>query len=315
MKIVLPDWATVSNGDIDISVFSRYGEVVSCPTTDHALLAERVRDADIVLCNKARMTREVIENAPGLRYIGLFATGFNNIDLDAANDHGVTVCNAGSYSTEAVAQHTFALMLDAMSSVSSYKDFCAKGGWQNSPTFSPFVFPQHELYGRTLGIIGYGSIGGKVAEIARAFGMKVIVYTRTPGEGSEYVSLDELLERSDIITVHCPLTDKTAGMLDAQALAKCKKGVLLINTSRGPVIDETALRQALESGQVGHASLDVLALEPMSPDCPLIGAPHLTLTPHVAWAPVETRERLIGIVCANIDAYLAGQPKNVVNNP
>ena len=314
MKIVLPDAQTVSCGDVDLTVLEKYGEVVYYPLTSADELPARVADADAGICNKAVFTREVFEAAPKLKYIGLFATGYNNIDIAAALDHGVTVCNAGSYSTIAVAQHACALILSHFSKISDYKAFCADGNWKSSPTFSPFVFPMNELYGKTLGIVGYGSIGREVAKIALAFSMRVIVYTRTVRDDSsvEFVDLDTLARESDVISVHCPLNDASRNMFDRELFAKCKRGAYFVNTSRGPVVDEAALREALDSEHLSGAGVDVLVSEPMREDCVLFGAKNITITPHVAWAPLETRERLLGIVTSNLEAFLAGSPKNVI---
>lgn len=314
MKIVLPDAQTVTNGDIDLRVLEKYGEVTCYSLTSSCELPARVRDADAVICNKSVFTNDVFDAAPKLKYIGLFATGYNNIDIPAALAHGVTVCNAGSYSTSAVAQHTFALILNHFGSIAEYKKFCADGKWKSSPTFSPFVFPMHELEGKTIGIIGYGSIGSKVANIALAFGMRVLVYTRTPKDDARvrFVDLDTLASESDVITVHCPLNDASRGMFNAELFAKCKRGAYFVNTSRGPVVDERALREALDSGKLSGAGIDVLESEPMREDCPLFGAENITFTPHVAWAPFETRERLLGIVVDCLESFLAGKPKNVI---
>ncbi len=314
MKIVLPDAQTVTNGDIDLSVFEKYGEVVYYPLTSADELIGRVSDADAVICNKAVFTREVIESAPKLKYIGLFATGYNNIDIAAACEHGITVCNAGSYSTDAVAQHTFALILNHFSKISEYKTFCADGNWKSSPTFSPFVFPMNELMGKKIGLIGYGSIGRKVAGIVRAFSMDVLVYTRTPKEDEnvKFVDLDTLVSESDIISVHCPLNDASRRMFNRELFAKCKKGAYFVNTARGPIVDEAALRDALDSEHLSGAAVDVLEVEPMKEDCPLFGAKNITITPHVAWAPLETRARLLDIVISNLEAYLEGKPTNVI---
>lgn len=314
MKIVLPDAKTVTNGDIDLRVFEKYGEVAYYPLTSADELPSRIADADAVICNKSVFTKEVFDAASRLKYIGLFATGYNNIDIPAALAHGVTVCNAGSYSTAAVAQHTFALILEHFGNISEYKRFCAKGKWTSSPTFSPFVFPMHELDGKTIGIIGYGSIGKTVAKIALAFGMRVLVYTRTPKDDPlvSFVDLETLVSKSDVITVHCPLNDASRGMFNEELFAKCKSGAYFVNTSRGPVADERALRAALDSGRLSGAGVDVLESEPMREDCPLFGAKNITITPHIAWAPIETRERLLGIVVDCFEAFLSGKPKNVI---
>lgn len=314
MNIVITDWKTVTNGDLTTEAIERFGDVTVYPLTHPDQIAERIKDADMVLCNKTPMTAEVLQYAPHLKYIGLFATGYNNIDLAYTNAHGITVCNAGGYSTDAVAQHVFALILSFMSRTEDYRRFCADGNWIGSDVFSPFCFPMQELSGKTLGIIGFGNIAKAVAKIALAFNMKVLCYTRTPkqADGVEFVGLDELLARADIVSPHCPLNPASAKLFNEATFAKMKQGALFINTSRGGVVDEAALRAALDSGHLGGAALDVLDVEPMREDCPLIGAPNCIITPHVAWAPLETRARLLALVCDNIAAFINGTPQNVV---
>lgn len=317
MKIVLFDSNAVTyEGDVDMSVFSRLGEVTSYKVGDEHLVKERIMDADIVICNKTPMTRENLVAAKNLKYIGLFATGYNNVDLEFCDNAGITVCNAGSYSTDAVAQHTFALILNRYSRVAEYDALVKQGGWIKSPTFSPFVLPTQEIAGKTLGIIGYGSIGKAVAEIALAFKMKVLVFNRSKKQDDrvEFVSFDELLSRSDVISAHCPLNEQSKGMFDKAAFDKMKDGAFFVNTSRGPVVDEQALKNALDSGKI-TAAVDVLEYEPMREDCALIDANGITITPHVAWAPQTTRQRLVDIVYENLDGFLNSKPKNVVNNP
>lgn len=317
MKIVLFDSNAVTyEGDVDLSVFSRLGEVTSYKVGDEHLVKERIMDADIVICNKTPMTRENLVAAKNLKYIGLFATGYNNVDLEFCDNAGITVCNAGSYSTDAVAQHTFALILNRYSRVAEYDALVKQGGWIKSPTFSPFVLPTQEIAGKTLGIIGYGSIGKAVAEIALAFKMKVLVFNRSKKQDDrvEFVSFDELLSRSDVISAHCPLNEQSKGMFDKAAFDKMKDGAFFVNTSRGPVVDEQALKNALDSGKI-TAAVDVLEYEPMREDCALIDANGITITPHVAWAPQTTRQRLVDIVYENLDGFLNSKPQNVVNNP
>lgn len=315
MKIVCTDISSVSAGDIDTSVFEKYGEVVTYDVTPPEMTAERIADAEILLVNKTVIGRREIEAAKKLKYIGLFATGYNNIDTAAAREHGVVVCNAGQYSTNAVAQHTFALMIELFSKTGFYNSFVQRGGWKAAKIFTGFVGGTDELFGKTLGIVGFGSIGSAVAKIALAFGMKVVAYTRTPKafEGVEFVAKEELFKRSDVITFHCPLTNETSKMLGREALSLCRDGVYIVNTSRGGVIDEVALADAVKSGKVRGAGLDVLAVEPMTKDCPLFGLPNVVITPHVAWTPLATRERLIGVVTSNIEAFLSGRPENKVN--
>lgn len=314
LKIVMPDCQTITNGDLDLTVLERFGSVEYYPLTARDQVAERIREADIVLCNKTPMDAETLRFADRLRYIGLFATGYNNIDLPETNRRGVTVCNAGGYSTDAVVQHTFALILNHFSCTAQYDQFVKEGNWIGSATFSPFVFPMQELAGKTLGIIGFGSIGQAVAKVALAFSMRVLCFTRTPrqAEGVTFVPLETLLAQSDVVSVHCPLNENSRALFNDERFSMMKNGAYFVNTARGPIVDEPALRRALESGRLSGAALDVLETEPMLANCPLIGAPNLTITPHIAWAPLETRARLLQLVSDNLEAFLAGHPQNVV---
>ncbi len=315
MKIVFTDSKTVASSSVNLEVLKQFGEVVLYDATSEEELAERIKDADIALCNKTKFTAAALEQAKNLKYIGLFATGYNNIDIEYASEKGIVVCNAGSYSTDAVAQHTFALILELFSKVSAYHRFVADGGWKTSTAFSPMVYETHELSGKTLGIIGYGSIGKAVAEIALAFRMNVLVYTRTQKEDSrvDFVSLDELVSRSDVVTVHCPLNPQSEKMFNTERFAQMKKTAYFINTARGGVVDELALKNALENHTIAGAAIDTITTEPMTQDCVLYGVKNLIITPHVAWAANETLERLVKIVVGNIQAFLDGNPINQVN--
>jgi glycerate dehydrogenase len=261
------------------------------------------------------MSGDKLSQAPNLKYIGLFATGYNNIDFDYTRTHGITVCNAGSYSTEAVAQHVFALILHNYNTVSKYDDFVKEGGWTKTDKFSPFT-PMCELYQKTIGIIGYGSIGRKVAQIAKAFGMNVVAYSRHKNSGEEdgvrFSKLEELLECADIVSMHCPLNSESEKMCNVEFFERMKSNALFINTSRGGVVDEDALVYALNHGIIGGAALDVIETEPMKPDCRLLEANNITITPHAAWAPLETRTRLVKIVSENLKKWLARTPINVI---
>lgn len=314
MKIVVTDAATVADADVSLDFLQKYGEVTVYELTDQKDVAARIADADMVFINKCGIGAAEMAAAPHLKFVGLFATGYNNVDIAAAEARGITVCNVPNYSTEAVAQHTFALILGLINRVSDYNRTVAEGDWIRSRTFAYFPFPLAELCGKTLGIVGYGAIGRRVADIALAFGMRVAVYARRPVDDSrvQQVSFDDLLAMSDILTLHCPLNADSADMMDAAAFAKMKEGALFINTSRGGVVVEEALRAALDSGHLGGAGLDVLRHEPMAADCPLYGAPRCLITPHIAWAGVDTRLRLIGVVEDNIRAFLAGNPINAV---
>ncbi len=314
MKIVVTDAATVADADVQLDFLHQFGEVTIYDLTAQQDVAARIADADMVLINKCAITATEIAAAPHLRFVGLFATGYNNVDIAAAAARGITVCNVPNYSTEAVAQHTFALILGLINRVADYNRTVADGGWIRSRTFAYFPFPLAELCGKTIGIVGYGAIGRRVADIARAFGMNVAVYARRPVDDAtvRQMAFDDLLAVSDIVTMHCPLNADSADRMDAAAFAKMKEGALFINTARGGVVVEEALRDALDSGHLGGAGLDVLRHEPMAADCPLYGAPRCLITPHIAWAGVDTRRRLVGVVEDNIRAYLAGNPINTV---
>lgn len=316
MKILIADCATLTqNNDLSLTVFEEYGDVVYNKNISRDELLDTVQEYDIILCNKTIIDKAVIEKAEKLKYIGLFATGYNNIDIACAKEHNITVCNAGSYSTSAVAQQTFAYILNHYNAVNKYNDYVQSGGWAASPTFSVLCYPTDELKNKTIGIIGYGNIGKRVAEIALAFEMKVLVYTRTPKDDPrvKFVSLDELLAASDIVTPHCPLNETSREMFNKDTFDKMKDGAFFINTARGGVINEQDLYDALQSGKLSGAAIDVLSEEPMNKSCILKSAPNLIITPHTAWAPLETRKRLLGIVEDNIVSFLNGTPKNVVS--
>ncbi len=316
MKILIADCSTLAqNNDLPLTVFQEYGDVIYNPNISRDELLNTVHEYDMILCNKTVIDKAVFERAEKLKYIGLFATGYNNIDIVCAKERNITVCNAGSYSTSAVAQQVFAYILNHYNAINQYNDYVQNGGWQQSPTFSVLCFPTDELKDKTIGIIGYGSIGKRVAEIALAFEMNVLVYTRTPKSDNRvnFVSLDELLSTSDIITPHCPLNEQSRELFNKNTFAKMKDGAFFINTARGGVVNENDLAQALKSGKLSGAAIDVLTEEPMKKDCELKGIPNLIITPHTAWAPLETRKRLLCIVEDNIKAFLNGNPKNKVS--
>ena len=331
LRIVLPDVMNVTYGDLDLSVFNKYGEVITFPTSKTEDLAERLEGADVVLCNKTILNESTLRNAPDLKYIGLFATGYNNVDLDYTNSKNIVVSNAGSYSTESVAQHTFALILNHFNKINEYSKFTSEGRWIGSETFSPFIYPMGELCNKTIGVVGFGSIGVKVAKIARAFDMNVIAYSRnldkvkatinkefskTDIDNKKIIAKDlkNLVKSSDIVTLHCPLNKESNKLINKELLKEFKKGAFLVNTSRGGVINEDDLFEALEQEKLSGAALDVIDTEPMLTECKLLNAKNLTITPHVAWAPYETRKRLLDIVEDNLSAFINGQPKNVVSN-
>ena len=316
MKIAILDWETVSNGgDISSDVFDVFGtsEIISLTKPEDTIA--NIGDADIILCNKVLITKEVMDACPNVRYIGLFATGFNNVDIEYAAEKGIVVCNAGQYSTNAVAQQTFAYILDHFSRIREYDTAVKDGMWLRSPKFSCFPFPTDELAGKTLSIVGYGSIGKAVAKIGEAFGMNIVISTRTKPADCPYEVTDIMsaAAKADVLTFHCPLTPQTEGIVDSELLGCMKKNAILVNTSRGGVVNEADLADALNSGRIAGAYLDVLVREPMSPDTPLRTAENCVITPHTAWAPYATRRRLIDVVCNNIRAWLSGTPVNKVN--
>ena len=315
MKIVLTDAQTVIDGLVNADILKKFGEVDINGLLSYEEVADAVADADIVICNKTLMNEYTLRYAKKLRYIGLFATGYNNIDTDYCRRHGITVCNAGSYSTNAVAQHTFALILEHYNKVSRYNEYVQEGKWKRSPTFSPFVYPLNELAGKTIGIIGLGAIGQAVARIALAFQMKVLAYNRHEKniEGVVQTSFEDVLRSSDIVSVHCPLNDDSKDMFNKDTFSIMKQGSLFVNTARGGVMSEKDLLDALESGHLGGACIDTLRVEPMEEDCILMQAKNCIITPHIAWAPVETRKRLMNIVADNIENFLRGTPVNVVS--
>lgn len=301
-------------GGLSLDVYKQFGEVTLYHTTRQPQVIERIGDADIILLNKLIIDKEVMDACKNLKYIGLFATGFNTIDVKYAAQKGITVCNAGSYSTKAVAQHTMALILNHFNQIASYHNAVQAGVWDKSELTTLYDFPTDELDGKTIGIIGYGHIGQRVAKLAKAFDMKVIVYTRTPRPDPEveFVSFDELLGRSDIISLHCPLTDESRLMMNEEAFNKCKKGALLVNTARGGLVDEPALKAAVESGRLSGAVLDAITVEPMR-NCILKGVDNIVITPHAAWAPMSTRIKLLGITVDCIKGWINGCPINVVS--
>ena len=316
MKLAVLDWYTVNiSGDIPVSQLQELGDVNIIPLTPPEKTAENIGDADIVLCNKVLITPEVMDACPNIKYIGLFATGFNNVDIAYAAKKGIPVCNAGQYSTNAVAQQTFAYILDHFSKIRDYDKAVRNGEWERSPAFSYFPVPTAELAGKTLSIVGYGSIGRKVAEIGHAFGMNIVVSTRTMPADCPYEITDMLTaaEKADVLTFHCPLTEQTKGIIGKELLSHMKPSAMLINTARGGIVNEPELADALRNGTISAAYVDVLEKEPMSPDTPLKNIPNCIITPHTAWAPLETRQRLVDIVCDNIRAWQNGSPKNKVN--
>lgn len=318
MKIVVLERNSVGL-DIDLSLFEKYGEVTYYPNTLKEDAAEKVKDADIVIANKAPMNEETLKDAPNIKLICEFATGFDNVDLEYCKKRGIKVANVKDYSTAAVAQHTFALAMYLSESLHYYDNYVKSGTYAAQSRFSHFDIPFTEIKGKTWGIVGMGNIGCKVAKIAEAFGAKVIFYSAS-GKSSctEYprVELDELLKESDYLSLHCPLSDRTRNLINMDALKKMKKTAYLINVARGPVVNTEDLYTALEEGLIAGAGLDVLEKEPIQQDNPLgkiMDSRKLIITPHMAWASTEARTRLVGEVAKNIEAFRAGEDRNIVN--
>lgn len=318
MKIVVLDGCAANSGDISWESLEKYGELTVYDRTEYEDVVSRIGDAELVTTNKTVIDRRVIESCPNLRYVGVLATGYNVVDLDAAKEHGIVVTNVPAYSTEAVAQFTFALLLELANHVGVHSDSVLAGGWVRSKDFSYSVMPTMEISGKTLGVIGYGSIGQRVAEIAHAFGMKVLVSSRTEKELPEdgwirWVSREELFAQADVISIHCPLFPETKGMVNRETIELMKKTAFVINTARGGCIVEQDLAAALNSGRIAGAAVDVVSQEPMKEDNPLLTAKNIIITPHIAWAPREVRQRLLQIAGDNMGAFLEGHPINVVN--
>ncbi len=317
MKIVVLDGYTLNPGDQSWSDLEALGECQFYDRTDASELIDRAQGYDIVITNKVVLGRGVLERLPRLRYIGVTATGYNVVDVAAARERGVIVANVPVYGTRSVAQLTFALILELAHHVGVHADSVRRGDWARCPDFAYWTSQQVELEGKTLGVVGWGRIGRAVGELGRAFGMQVIAATRSasalPEEGVRHVTVDDVFGLSDIVSLHCPLTDQTRHIVNRSRLALMKREAWLINTSRGSLVDEVALAEALHSESIGGAALDVLSLEPPPADHPLLAAKHCIITPHMAWATVAARRRLMSTTVDNIRNFLAGRPTNVVN--
>lgn len=317
MKIVSLDGQALNPGDLSWDCFREFGELTVYPRTETtADTIARLQGVDIVLLNKVPITEEVLSACPDMKLICVLATGYNVVDCEAAKRRGIPVCNVPAYSTDAVSQFTFALLLELCNRVGHHDRLVHEGRWSNCPNFCFWDTPQMELAGKTMGIIGFGRIGQAVGRIAGAFGMKVLAYNRSQCETgriiAEYTDLDTLLAKSDIVSLHLPLTAENTGMVNDRFLSKMKDGAILLNTARGGLIDEAALAGALASGKLLGAAVDVAAAEPIPADSPLLGAPNLIITPHMAWAPLETRRRILDITMDSIRGWLNGSPRNVV---
>lgn len=316
IKISVLDGYTLNPGDLDWSQLQALGECSFFDRTAPQQTVERARGADALLINKVVLGAEELEALPDLRYIGVSSTGVNVVDLDAARQRNIVVTNVPAYSTPSVAQHAFALMMELTRGVGRHSQLVHAGRWTSSPDFSFWDSPQIELAGLSLGVFGFGAIGQAVARIGRAFEMRILVHTRTPDPHAwpeiEFVSPDELFCRADVVTLHCPLNEKTENLVDARRLAQMKSSAFLINTGRGQLIDENALADALNADTLAGAGLDVLSQEPPTDENPLLSAQHCLITPHLAWATRAARQRLLDTVVANLQAFLAGTPGNRV---
>lgn len=315
MKIVVFERDSVTKGDIDYSSLDSVAQVTYYGSMPEGNVCSLIGDADGVIVNKTPITASVIKGCKNLKYVGTFATGYNNIDIETAKERGVTVCNVPAYSTDGVAQLTVSFMLYTATSLGSYINSVNAGDWKKSKNFCYYPYFITELAGKTLGIIGFGSIGKRVAEIAKALKMKVIVYSRTKRESEfEFTSLEDLLKRSDFVSLHLPLSKQSENLINEETLSFMKPSAVLINTARGGLIDENALAKALKSGKIRASCHDVIGFEPMQEDCPLFGIENCFITPHVAWAGKETRQRLVDVAGENVKKFIEGNPQNVVND-
>lgn len=318
MKIVVLDSYCVRPGDLDWTGLYDLADVVEeYPRTPPEQLIDRLRDADFAVSNKCRIDDAVLDACPRLRWVGLTATGTDSLDLEACHRHGVAVANVPGYSTESVAQHGFALLLELANSIAGRAASLRDGYWQTGVPDSYGIHPHFELAGRTFGVVGYGAIGRATARIAKGFGMRVLAYTRHvkpeyAADGVEFVPFEQLLEDSDVVSLHCPATAETRGIINEAALAAMKPGAILLNTARGALVDEAAVCAALKSGHLGYYASDVAAHEPVRPKDELLHCPNVLLTPHVAWATQEALARLSAEVCANLKAFLQGERRNLV---
>lgn len=321
MKIVILDGYTENPGDLSWEGFAELGELTvydRTPINDEAEIIRRINDAGAVITNKTPISRTTLDQCPAVKYIGVLATGYNVVDIAAAREKDIPVCNIPTYGTTAVAQFTIALLLEICHHIGAHSDAVHKGEWTNNADWCFWKYPLIELAGKTMGIIGFGRIGQNTARIARALGMDILAYDEFPNNSGKelaaYVELDRLFEKSDVISLHCPLFPATMGIINQESIAKMKDGVIILNTSRGPLIQEADLKAALNSGKVAAAGLDVVSAEPIPADSPLLAAQNCIITPHIAWAPKESRARLMDIAVENLRAFIAGQPVNVVNS-
>lgn len=318
MKIVVLDGYTLNPGDISWRGLEALGEVTVYDRTNAEEVISRIGDAEVVFTNKVPLTKETFESCQNIKFVGVLATGYNVVDTDTARAKGIPVANIPTYGTAAVSQFAIALLLELCHHIGEHSDCVKRGDWSSNPDWCFWNHPLVELAGKTMGIIGFGRIGQETGRIAQALGMKVLAYDeyKNPAVESEtcqYADLDTLLAQADVISLHCPLFPSTEGIINKDSIAKMKQGVMIINDSRGPLIVEEDLRDALNSGKVGGAAVDVVSTEPIQEDNPLLEAKNIIITPHIAWAPKESRQRLMDIAVNNLKSYLDGTPQNIVN--
>lgn len=317
MKIVILDGYTENPGDLSWDGFEVLGSLTVYDRTPADKVIERIGGAKIVITNKTPVNAAAIAACPNIKYIGLLATGYNVVDVAAAKSKGVTVCNIPTYGTNAVGQFAIALLLEICHHIGHHSDAVRQGRWENNADWCFWDYPLIELAGKTMGVIGFGRIGQATGKTAKALGMKVIAYDEHPNEPgreiADYVSIDELFSKSDVISLHCPLFASTAGIINKDSIRKMKDGVIILNNSRGQLIVEQDLADGLNSGKVYAAGLDVVSVEPIKGDNPLLKAKNCIITPHISWAPIESRRRLMDIAVENLRSFLAGNPVNVVN--
>lgn len=317
MKIVILDGYTENPGDLSWDGFEKLGEITVYDRTPREQIIERIGNAEAVIVNKTPIDKATLEACPSIRFIGVLATGYNVVDVHAAKEKGIAVCNIPTYGTDAVAQFAIALLLEVCHHVGHHSQAVYEGRWEKNADWCFWDYPLIELAGKTMGIIGFGRIGQGTGRIAKALGMKVIAYDEYQNDSgsaiAEYVSLDELFAQSDVISLHCPLFPATEGIINKENIEKMKDGVIIINNSRGPLIHEADLADALNSGKVYAAGLDVVSTEPIQGNNPLLKAKNCIITPHISWAPRESRKRLMDIAVNNLAAFIEGNPINVVN--
>lgn len=319
MKAVILESYVMQEGDLDWSgVYALVPDTTAYVRTSYDQIAQRIGDADFVLLNKCRMDEEILSQCPNLKWVGIIATGTDNLDLEACRRHGVQVANVPGYSTYSVAQMTFSLLLAVCQCAERQNRAVQDGHWQLNVPAEYRILPQVELFGKTFGIFGYGSIGRQAGRIAKAFGMRVLACTRTvrpeyAADGVEFVDFDTLLKESDVLSLHTPATPATRGVISAAALEKIKPGCILVNTARGALVDEAAVAEALKNGRLGFYAADAFAVEPLPADSPLRGLPNALLTPHIAWTTKEALQKLMDITTQNLRSFLAGAGENIVN--